>query len=42
MKLENYGSVWQIDHSLAIASFNLLDEKRKKSVSSGSISDQCM
>ena len=27
MTLEIYGSVWQIDHCLAIASFNLLDEK---------------
>ena len=26
MTVENYGSVWQIDHCLAIASFNLLDE----------------
>ena len=26
MTEENYGSVWQIDHCLAIASFNLLDE----------------
>ena len=26
MTIENYGSVWQIDHCLAIASFNLLDE----------------
>ena len=25
MTLENYGSVWQIDHCLAVASFNLLD-----------------
>ena len=29
MTLENYGSVWQIDHCLAIASFNLLDENDK-------------
>ena len=28
--IENYGSVWQIDHCLAIASFNLLDEKEMK------------
>ena len=26
MSLENYGSVWQIDHCLPIASFNLLDK----------------
>ena len=26
MALKNYGSVWQIDHCLAITSFNLLDE----------------
>ena len=26
MTLENYGSVWQIDHCLAIAPFNLLNE----------------
>ena len=26
MTLENYGSVWQIDHCLPIASFNILDE----------------
>ena len=30
MSLDNYGSVWQIDHCLAIASFNLLDEKEMK------------
>ena len=26
MTLEIYGSVWQIDHCLAVASFNILDE----------------
>ena len=30
MTLENYGSIWQIDHCLAVASFNLLDEKQMK------------
>ena len=30
MSVENYGSVWQIDHCLAIASFNLLDENETK------------
>ena len=30
VKLENYGSVWQIDHCLAISSFNLLDENDMK------------
>ena len=30
MTLENYGSVWQIDHCLAIVSFNLLDENDMK------------
>ena len=30
MTLENYGSVWQIDHWLAIESFNLLDEKEMR------------
>ena len=28
MTLEKYGSVWQIDHCLSIASFNLLDEMK--------------
>ena len=27
---ENYGSVWQIDHCLSIATFNLLDENPMK------------
>ena len=26
MTLENYGSVWQIDHCLPIASLNIMDE----------------
>ena len=30
MTLENYGSVWQIDHGLTVASFNLLDENAMK------------
>ena len=30
MTLENYGSVWQFDHSLPIASFDLLDENDMK------------
>ena len=30
MTLEKYGSVWQIDHCLPIASFNLLDESDMK------------
>ena len=30
MTIENYGSVWQIDHCLSIASFNLLDENDMK------------
>ena len=30
MTVGNYGTVWQIDHCLAVASFNLLDEKDMK------------
>ena len=30
MTLENYGSVWQIDHCIPIASFSLLDENDMK------------
>ena len=30
MTLENYGSMWQIDHCLPIASFNLLEENERK------------
>ena len=30
MTIENYGSVWQIDHCLPITSFNLLDESDMK------------
>ena len=30
MTVENYGSVWQIDHCLPIVSFNLLDENDLK------------
>ena len=30
MTFENYGSMWQIDHCLPIASFNLLDENDMK------------
>ena len=30
MSLDNYGSVWQIDHCLPITSFNLLDENDMK------------
>ena len=30
MTLENYGLVWEIDHCLANASFNLLDEEEIK------------
>ena len=32
MTLETFGSVWQIDHCLAIASFNLLDENEMKKI----------
>ena len=28
--IENYGSTWQIDHCLSVASFNLLDENDMK------------
>ena len=30
MTPENYGNNWCLDHCLAVASFNLLDEKEKK------------
>ena len=30
MTLKNYGSVWQIDHCLAVASFNFLDQNDTK------------
>ena len=40
MTSEKYGLVWEIDHCLAYASFNLLDEKILRSVSIGLISDQ--
>ena len=30
MTVENYGTVWQIDHCLAVTSFNLLDENDMK------------
>ena len=30
MTVENYGSVWQIDHCLPIVSFNLLNENDMK------------
>ena len=30
MSLKNYGSVWQTDHCLPIAPFNLLDEVNMK------------
>ena len=35
MILENYGKIWGLDHCLAVASFNLLDEKERKNVSTG-------
>ena len=40
MTLENYGLVWEIDHCLAVASFNLLDEEEMKKCFIGKISDQ--
>ena len=30
MTLENYGKIWCLDHCLAVASFNLLDENEMK------------
>ena len=30
MTLENYGKIWCLDHCLAVASFNLSDEKELK------------
>ena len=30
MTLKNYGSIWEIDHCLPIASFKLLGENDKK------------
>ena len=30
MTLENYGKIWCLDHCLAVASFNLVDEKEMK------------
>ena len=33
MTIENYGSLWQIDHCLPIASFNFLDENGMKKCS---------
>ena len=30
MTIENYGSIWQIDHCLPIASFSLLGENEMK------------
>ena len=37
MSIDNYGSVWCIDHCSPIASFNLSDEKEMKNVSIGLI-----
>ena len=30
MTLESYGTIWCLDHCLAVASFNLVDEKDMK------------
>ena len=30
MTMENYGKIWQIDHTVAVSSFNLLDETEMK------------
>ena len=42
MSLEKYVSVWQIDHCLPIASFNLLDENDLKKVSIRLLLDLCI